>query len=136
MLSALGSMPIGMFGLAILLLARETTGSFASAGRVVGAFGLANAFGAVAQGRLMDRLGQARVLRAAAVVHALALIALVLAAEAGATHARAGRRGGGRRASPPPAPGRDALAVGHARATTRSSARPPTRWSRSCSRWR
>ena len=39
---------------------------------MVGAFGIGNALGAVAQGRLMDRLGQTRVLRPAAVVHALA----------------------------------------------------------------
>ena len=79
--SAVGSMPIGMFGLAVLLLAQDATGSFAVAGRVVGAFGLGNALGAVAQGRLMDRLGQTRVLRPAAVAHALACAALVLAAE-------------------------------------------------------
>ena len=78
--SAVGCMPIGMYGLAILLLARDTTGSFAQAGRVVGAFGLANAVGAVAQGRLMDRLGQPRVLRTAAAGHLLALVALVVAA--------------------------------------------------------
>ena len=48
--SILGSLPIGMFGLAILLLARDATGSFALAGRVAGAFGLANAIGAVAAG--------------------------------------------------------------------------------------
>jgi MFS family permease len=83
-LSALGSMPIGMFGLGILLLARDATGSFAEAGRVVGAFSAANAFGAVAQGRLMDRLGQTRVLRAAAIGHVPALAALVIAADAGA----------------------------------------------------
>jgi MFS family permease len=78
--SAVGSMPIGMFGLAILLLAQDATGSFAIAGRVVGAFGLGNALGAVAQGRLMDRLGQTRVLRGAAVAHALACTSLLLAA--------------------------------------------------------
>lgn len=44
-LSAGGSMPIGMFGLGILLLAHDATGSFAVAGRVVGAFSLANALG-------------------------------------------------------------------------------------------
>jgi Major Facilitator Superfamily len=82
--SALGSLPIGMYIVAILLLAREATGSFADAGRVVGAFGLANALGAVAQGRLMDRHGQPRVLRAAAAGHALAIAALVVAAERGA----------------------------------------------------
>ncbi|MEA2290409.1 MAG: hypothetical protein QOD55_2406 [Solirubrobacteraceae bacterium] len=78
--SVAGSMPIGMFGLAILLLVRDVTGSFAEAGRVVGAFGLANALGALAQGRLMDRLGQPRVLRAAAAGHLTALVALVVAA--------------------------------------------------------
>ena len=84
-LSALGSMPIGMFGLAILLLSRDATGSFGSAGFVVGAFGFVNAFGAVAQGRLMDRLGQGSVLRAAALVHVLGLVALVVAAQEGAS---------------------------------------------------
>jgi MFS family permease len=86
-LSAAGSMPIGMFGLGILLLARDATGSFAQAGWVVGAFSLANALGAVAQGRLMDRLGQTRVLRAAASGHVPALAALVIAADAGAPSA-------------------------------------------------
>ncbi len=73
-----------MYGLAIVLLARESAGSFAAAGLVAGAFGFVNAFGAVVQGRLMDRLGQGSVLRVAAVVHGLGLIALVLAAESGA----------------------------------------------------
>jgi MFS family permease len=84
-LSTLGSMPIGMYSLAILLLARDAGGSFAEAGRVVGAFSLANAFGAVAQGRLMDRFGQTRVLRFAAAGHLPALVALVLAARADAS---------------------------------------------------
>src|SRR4051794_9389242 len=85
LLSTLGSMPIGMFGLGVLLLAHDATGSFGVAGRVVGAFSLANAVGAVAQGRAMDRFGQTRVLRAAACGHLPALIALVLAARAGAS---------------------------------------------------
>ena len=83
--SAVGSMPIGMFGLAVLLLAQDATGSFAVAGRVVGAFGIGNALGAIAQGRLMDRLGQTRVLQPAAVAHAVACAALVVVA-----HERAG----------------------------------------------
>jgi MFS family permease len=82
--SVAGSMPIGMYGLGILLLVRDANGSFAVAGRVVGAFGLANALGAVAQGRLMDRLGQPRVLRPAALVHVAMLAALVVAATRGA----------------------------------------------------
>jgi MFS family permease len=84
-LSTAGSMPIGMYMLAILLLAHDVSGSFAQAGRVVGAFSLANAFGAVAQGRLMDRFGQTRVLRVAALGHLPALIGLVIAADAGAS---------------------------------------------------
>src|SRR3954465_9330237 len=83
--SIAGSMPIGMYGLAILLLVRDANGSFAVAGRVVGAFGLANALGAVAQGRLMDRYGQTRVLRAAAGGHLPAPVGLVVAAQAGAS---------------------------------------------------
>jgi MFS family permease len=83
-LSALGSLPIGMFGLAILLLVRDSSGSYAQAGRVVGAFSLANAIGAIAQGRMMDRIGQTRVLRAAALLHLPALVALVASARAGA----------------------------------------------------
>src|SRR5919199_6789085 len=73
-----------MYGLAILLLVREANGSFAVAGRVVGAFGLANALGAVVQGRLMDRFGQPPVLRRAAGGHVAMLVALVVAAESGA----------------------------------------------------
>src|SRR5215210_561408 len=78
--SVAGSMPIGMYTFGLVLLVRDATGSFGAAGRIAGAFGLANALGAVLQGRLMDRLGQRRVLRAAAVAHLLAVGALVLAA--------------------------------------------------------
>src|SRR5829696_2348997 len=78
--SVAGSMPIGMYTFGIVLLVRDATGSFATAGRIAGAFGLANALGAVLQGRLMDRLGQRRVLRTAAAAHLLAVGALVLAA--------------------------------------------------------
>ena len=77
--SSLGSLPIGLFGLAILLLVEGSTGSFAAAGRVVGAFGLGNAFGAIAQVRLMDRLGQTGVLRTVAVAHLAACASLVVA---------------------------------------------------------
>jgi len=80
LLSIAGAVPIGMFGLSILLLARDATGSLADAGRILGAFSLASAFGSVAQGRLMDRLGQGLVLRAVAACHVPALVVLVLAA--------------------------------------------------------
>jgi MFS family permease len=84
LLATAGSMPIGMFGLAILLLARDTTGSFAAAGRIVAAFSVANALGSVLQGRLMDRFGQGRVLRVVAAGHLPALVLLVTAAHASA----------------------------------------------------
>jgi MFS family permease len=80
LLSIAGTVPIGMFGLGILLLARDATGSLAEAGRILGAFSLASAFGSVAQGRLMDRLGQGVVLRTVAALHVPALIVLVVAA--------------------------------------------------------
>ncbi len=83
-LSTLGSIPIGMYGLAILLLVREMDRSFGEAGLLVGVFSLANAFGAVAQGRFMDRFGQTGVLRVAACAHLPALVALVVAARADA----------------------------------------------------
>ena len=85
--SILGSLPIGMFTLAILLLGERETGSFAQAGRIAGAFGLANAIGAVMQGRLMDRFGQTRVLRPAALVHLVAVASLVAVADRGASTA-------------------------------------------------
>jgi MFS family permease len=83
-LSTLGSVPIGMYGLAILLLVRDMDRSYGEAGLLVGVFSLANAFGAVAQGRLMDRFGQTGVLRVAACAHLPALAALVVAARADA----------------------------------------------------
>jgi MFS family permease len=83
--STLGSMPIGMFTLAILLLAHDATDDFGTAGRVAGAFAFANAVGALIQGRLMDRHGQTAVLRIAAAGHLPAHIALVVAARGDAS---------------------------------------------------
>jgi MFS family permease len=78
--SAVGSLAIGMYALSILLLTRDATGSFADAGQVVGSFAFTNAVGAAAQGRMMDRLGQPRVLVVVATIHVVALSGLVLAA--------------------------------------------------------
>jgi hypothetical protein len=74
--------PNGMLSLAILLLIRGRTGSFALAGVAVGAFALANASVAPVQGALVDRLGQPRVLGACAVGQSILLVALVAAAQA------------------------------------------------------
>lgn len=74
-------LPQGMSSLAVLLLVRGSTRSYAAAGIAVGAFGLATAVGAPLLGRLIDRLGRSRVLMRAALVYAAAQAALVAAAQ-------------------------------------------------------
>lgn len=64
-------MPIAMMTLAIVLLVTEETGSYTLAGQVSAAFVVANALVAIPQGRLLDRLGQSRVLAAGSIVFAL-----------------------------------------------------------------
>jgi MFS family permease len=79
-----GRLPQGMASLAILLLVRETTHSYAAAGLAVGAYTLANATCAPIQGRLVDRFGQAWVLVPSACAQASLLAGLVVAANTGA----------------------------------------------------
>jgi len=55
-------LPISMVGLGIVLLVSATTGSYAIAGSVSAVFLVTNAVFSVFQGRLLDRLGQSRVL--------------------------------------------------------------------------
>jgi MFS family permease len=81
--SVAGRLPLGMT-LAILLLVRDQTGAFRTAGAVVGAYGIAAALGGPLLGRLVDRFGQTRVLVPCAVADTVALVALVLAARADA----------------------------------------------------
>lgn len=57
-------LPISMVGLGLVLLAEEETGSYAFAGSVSAVAVLANALFAIVQGRMIDRLGQSRVLPA------------------------------------------------------------------------
>jgi MFS family permease len=78
-----GRLPQGMASLAMLLLVRSHTGSYAAAGTAVGLYALAGAAGAPAQGRLIDRYGRRRVLAPAALLEALTLTTLVIAADAG-----------------------------------------------------
>ena len=73
-----------MASLAILLLVRETTHSYAAAGLAVGAYTLANATCAPIQGRLVDRFGQAWVLVPSACAPGVPAGGLVVAANAGA----------------------------------------------------
>ena len=76
----LGRLPQGMSSLAILLLVRASTHSYAAAGVAVGVNALACAANAPVQGRLIDRLGRAQVLAPVAIAQAGLLVLLVLAA--------------------------------------------------------
>ncbi len=76
----LGRLPIGIFSLAIVLVVREHTGSFAQAGAASAAFAIGAGLVAPLQGRLVDRFGQPAVLVPSALLNAAALIGLVATA--------------------------------------------------------
>jgi MFS family permease len=80
----LGRIPIGVFSLAIVLVVRQQTGSFAQAGAATAAFAIGAGLVAPLQGRLVDRLGQPRVLVPSGLLNAAALGGLVVAADGGA----------------------------------------------------
>lgn len=77
----LARLPQGMSSLATLLLVRQSTHSYAAAGAAVGAEALMSAGSAPVVGRLIDRMGRARVLVPCAVLYGTALALLVLGAE-------------------------------------------------------
>jgi MFS family permease len=81
--AVLGRLPIGMAGLALVLLVRHAAGSYALAGLVAGAFALGAGLAAPLMGRIVDRNGQTRLLLASAVVCAAAFSGLALVAEVG-----------------------------------------------------
>lgn len=83
--SVVGRVPLGMTGLAALLLARESTGSYASAGLVSAAYALAFAVVGPLRARTADRQGPLRVLTLMGVLHpaALGLLVALAADEAG-----------------------------------------------------
>lgn len=83
--AVIGRLPIAALSLAMVLMIRDATGSFAIAGLVQAAFALAAAIALPAQGRLIDRLGQTRVLAVGAALNPPALVALVIAAAQGAS---------------------------------------------------
>jgi MFS family permease len=66
-------LPISMISLGIVLLVSEATGSYGLAGSVSAAYLVANGAAAIVQGRLLDRLGQARVLTAMILVFGASL---------------------------------------------------------------
>jgi hypothetical protein len=75
-------LPISMLALAIVLLLTGTGRSYALAGAVAATVSLLNAIAGPRIGRLVDRHGQAPVLRATALVHSAALLGLIAAGTA------------------------------------------------------
>ncbi|MFY0407889.1 MFS transporter [Solicola sp. PLA-1-18] len=73
--------PISMTGLGMVLLVEARTGSYGLAGAVSACAGVAGAVGSPVQGRLADRVGQARVLLGAATVFATGLAVVLTAVE-------------------------------------------------------
>lgn len=74
-------LPISMIGLGIVLLVTSRNPSYAVAGALASAFALSAALIAPFGARLIDRLGQARVLPVLASLQALGLVAVVLGVE-------------------------------------------------------
>ena len=81
--SLLARLPMGINGLAIVLLLREETGSFGVAGATAGALALGTGLAAPLTARAIDTLGE-RVLLVLAAVSAAALLAVIALARAGA----------------------------------------------------
>jgi MFS family permease len=77
--AVVGRMPTGMAGLAIVLLVRAGGGSYAVAGMVAGAYSAALAVTSPLLGRLVDRVGQTRVLAGCAAASAVSFAALATA---------------------------------------------------------
>ncbi|GAA1912952.1 MFS transporter [Nocardioides marmoribigeumensis] len=71
-------LPMSMTGLGIVLLVTQASGSYAHAGRVSATYVLATALASIPLARLVDRLGQRRVLLPAAVASGVALLTMVL----------------------------------------------------------
>ncbi|MEP7091127.1 MAG: MFS transporter, partial [Nocardioidaceae bacterium] len=77
----LARLPISMVSLGIVLLVSTRTGSYSRAGAVSAAYLIANAGLAVPQARLIDRLGQRRVLPVSIGVFATGMVATMVAVE-------------------------------------------------------
>ena len=77
-------LPIAMAPIGMILLIQHIRGAYGIAGFVTGAYALGTAAGSPVWGRLMDRLGQPRVLIPTSLASATVLAALAIAAVAGA----------------------------------------------------
>ena len=81
--AVVGRMPVGMGALAIFLLVRGAGGSYSTAGLAVGASTVAGCIGAPILGRIVDRLGQPRVLLLSMASQVTALLLLAALAPGG-----------------------------------------------------
>ncbi len=77
-----GRLPVGMFSLATVLFVSKETGSFAVAGAATGAFAIAAGVSAPIIGRIVDRVGQTRVLAVCAAGFPASVAALIVVGEA------------------------------------------------------
>src|SRR6187551_2433357 len=75
--------PIAMVNLGIVLFVSARTNSYGLAGAVAASFLIANASTGALQARLIDRLGQSRVLPMAAGLFSLGLVGMMASVEAG-----------------------------------------------------
>jgi MFS family permease len=82
-LSMLCRLPMGMTPLAVLLLVRAETGSFATAGLTTGVYAAAVALVSPLRARMVDRSGMALVLATSGVLHPLGLLGLLVAVRSG-----------------------------------------------------
>ncbi|WP_051246697.1 MFS transporter [Nocardioides halotolerans] len=78
-----GRLPLSMAGLGMLLLVQADTGSYGVGGSVAAVYMVANAVAAIPLGRLVDALGQGRVLATTSVVFGLGLVGLAVAVHTG-----------------------------------------------------
>ncbi len=83
----IGRLSIAAEPLSTVLLVHAATGSFAAAGAVLGAYSIAAAISLPVQGRIIDRIGQTRVVLTATVINAAGFVALILLAHGGASAA-------------------------------------------------
>jgi hypothetical protein len=80
----IGRLSIAAEPLSTVLLIRGTGGSFAVAGAVLGAYSIAAAISLPLQGRIIDRVGQTRVILTTTLVNTVGFLALILLAHDGA----------------------------------------------------
>jgi MFS family permease len=81
--SLVGRVPASMGPLSVVLLVQSVTGSYAHAGSAAGVFAIATAVASPLLGRLIDRVGQTRVLMSCGTLFAAAFATFAVIAEPG-----------------------------------------------------